>query len=116
MISSEVAHRRFHPSSLGFHPAKQDFIKFIRLAGIVLSLQAFLLLTVKYNRHYYKVLDGFHKVEILLGSQVKFLFEGAEKVGVVRESTSYVYVSYGQALLNQFLGHKQAFFQDITVG
>ena len=28
-------------------------------------------------------LDGFHKVEILLWSQVKFLFEGAEKVGVV---------------------------------
>ena len=28
-------------------------------------------------------LDGFHKVEILLWSQVKFLFEGAEKVGVI---------------------------------
>ena len=26
LISSEVAHRRFHPNSLGFHPAKQDFI------------------------------------------------------------------------------------------
>ncbi len=55
-------------------------------------------------------------MEILLGSQVKFLFEGAEKVGVVRESTANVNVSYGQTLLNQFLGHKQAFFQDITVG
>ena len=32
---------------------------------------------------FYWVLDGFHKVEILLWSQVKFLFEGAEKVGVV---------------------------------
>ena len=28
-------------------------------------------------------LDGFHKVKILLWSQVKFLFEGAEKVGVI---------------------------------
>ena len=52
-------------------------------------------------------------MEILLWSQVKFLFEGAEKVGVVRESTAHVNVSYGQTLLNQFLGHKQAFFQDI---
>ena len=34
MISSEVAHRRFHPSSLGFHPAKQDFIKFVWLVGV----------------------------------------------------------------------------------
>lgn len=47
LISSEAAHRRFHSSSLGFHPAKQDFIKFVWLAGIVLSLQAFLLLAVK---------------------------------------------------------------------
>ena len=38
LISSEMAHRRFHPSSLGFHPAKQDFIKFIRLAGIFFVL------------------------------------------------------------------------------
>ena len=38
LISSEVAHRRFHPSSLGFHPAKQDFIEFIGLAGIVFVL------------------------------------------------------------------------------
>ena len=26
LISSEVEHRRFHPNSFGFHPAKQDFI------------------------------------------------------------------------------------------
>ena len=26
MISSEAVRRRFHPSLLGFHPAKQDFI------------------------------------------------------------------------------------------
>ena len=38
LISSEVAHRRFHPSSLGFHPAKQDFIKFIGFAGMVFVL------------------------------------------------------------------------------
>ena len=38
LISSEVAHRRFHLSLLGFHPAKQDFIKFIRLAGIIFVL------------------------------------------------------------------------------
>ena len=47
MISSEVAHRRFHPSSLGFHPAKQDFIKFVWLAGIVLSLRAFFVFSDK---------------------------------------------------------------------
>ena len=40
LISSEAIGGRFHPSSLGFHPAKQDFIKFIRLAGMVSSLQA----------------------------------------------------------------------------
>ena len=38
LISSEVAHRRFHPSSLGFHPAKQDFIKYVWLAGMVFVL------------------------------------------------------------------------------
>ena len=32
LISSEVAHRRFHPSLLGFHPAKQDFIEITKLA------------------------------------------------------------------------------------
>ena len=26
LISSEAVRRRFHPSLLGFHPAKQDFI------------------------------------------------------------------------------------------
>ena len=38
LISSEVAHRRFHPSLLGFHPAKQDFIELTRLAGMVFVL------------------------------------------------------------------------------
>lgn len=40
LISSEVAHRRFHLSSLGVHPAKQDFIEFIRFAGIVFVLES----------------------------------------------------------------------------
>ena len=47
LISSEAVRRRFHPSLLGFHPAKQDFIKFVWLAGIVLSLRAFLFLAIK---------------------------------------------------------------------
>ena len=41
LISSEVAHRRFHPRSLGFHPAKQDFIKFVWFVGIVFVLASF---------------------------------------------------------------------------
>jgi hypothetical protein len=32
LISSEAARRRFHPSLLGFHRAKHDFIKSTRLA------------------------------------------------------------------------------------
>ena len=40
LISSEVDHRRFHPSLLGFHPAKQDFIKFTRLAGRLFVLSS----------------------------------------------------------------------------
>jgi hypothetical protein len=31
LISSEAARRRFHPSLLGFHRAKHDFIKDARL-------------------------------------------------------------------------------------
>ena len=38
LISSEAIGGRFHPSSLGFHPAKQDFIKFVWFAGIVFVL------------------------------------------------------------------------------
>ena len=41
LISSEAIGGRFHPSSLGFHPAKQDFIKFVCLAGIVFILASF---------------------------------------------------------------------------
>ena len=47
LISSEAVGGRFHPNSFGFHPAKQDFIKFVWFAGIVSSLQAFLFLSVK---------------------------------------------------------------------
>ncbi|MBQ6883522.1 MAG: hypothetical protein IJO25_04195 [Clostridia bacterium] len=46
LISSEAVGGRFHPNSFGFHPAKQDFIKVTRLAGIVfilVSLFCFLL-------------------------------------------------------------------------
>ena len=35
LISSEAIGGRFHPNSFGFHPAKQDFIKFVWLAGIL---------------------------------------------------------------------------------
>ena len=50
LISSEVAYRRFHPNSFGFHPAKQDFIKFTSLAGIVFILASlFLFVAVKYK-------------------------------------------------------------------
>ena len=49
LISSEAAGGRFHPSLLGFHPAKQDFIKFIILAGIVFVLARFLLLVGKHK-------------------------------------------------------------------
>ena len=38
LISSEVAHRRFHPNSFGFHLAKQDFIKFVWLVGKIFIL------------------------------------------------------------------------------
>ena len=38
LISSEAVGGRFHPNSFGFHPAKQDFIKFVWLAGIVFVL------------------------------------------------------------------------------
>ena len=38
LISSEAVRRRFHPNSFGFHPAKLDFIKFIRLAWIIFVL------------------------------------------------------------------------------
>ena len=47
LISSEAAQRRFHPSSLGFHPAKQDFIKFVWFVGIASPLQAFFVFTRK---------------------------------------------------------------------
>ena len=47
MISSEVAHRRFHPNSFGFHPAKQDFIKITKLAGIVFVLANLFLVLLK---------------------------------------------------------------------
>ena len=38
LISSEAIGGRFHPGSLGFHPAKQDFIKFVWFVGIVFVL------------------------------------------------------------------------------
>ena len=41
LISSEAVGGRFHPSSLGFHPAEQDFIKTTKLAGIVFVLASF---------------------------------------------------------------------------
>ena len=41
LISSEAVGGRFHPSSLGFHPAEQDFIKITKLAGIVFVLASF---------------------------------------------------------------------------
>ena len=47
LISSEAIGGRFHPSSLGFHPAKQDFIKFVWFVGIASSLQAFFLFSRK---------------------------------------------------------------------
>ena len=49
LISSEAVDGRFHPNSFGFHPAKQDFIKFVWLAGIFSFLRAFLFLAVKYK-------------------------------------------------------------------
>ena len=52
MISSEVAHRRFHPNSFGFHPAKQDFIKFTRLAGIVVVLASLFVFSHKKIVHF----------------------------------------------------------------
>ena len=47
MISSEVVHRRFHPSLLGFHPAKQDFIKITKFAGMVFVLASLFLFSSK---------------------------------------------------------------------
>ena len=38
LISSEAVGGRFHPSSLGFNPAEQDFIKFVWFVGIVFVL------------------------------------------------------------------------------
>ena len=38
LLFSEAKHRRFHPCSLGFHPAKQDFIKFVWLVRIIFVL------------------------------------------------------------------------------
>ena len=38
LISSEAVGGRFLPSSLGFHPAKQDFIKFVWFVGMVFVL------------------------------------------------------------------------------
>ena len=67
LISSEVAHRRFHPSSLRFHPAKQDFIKFVWLSWIVLSLQAFLLLAVKNKSFNYWLLIRLKELLIFNG-------------------------------------------------
>ena len=49
LISSEAIGGRFHPSSLGFHPAKQDFIKFTRLAGIVVVLASLFVFRRKYK-------------------------------------------------------------------
>ena len=50
LISSEAIGGRFHPSSLGFHPAKQDFIKFVWFVGIVFVLASlFLFLAVKHK-------------------------------------------------------------------
>ena len=47
MISSEAIGGRFHPNSFGFHPAKQDFIKFVWFVGIASSLRAFFVFTRK---------------------------------------------------------------------
>ena len=41
LISSEAIGGRFHPSSLGFHPAKQDFIKFVWFVEIVFIFTSF---------------------------------------------------------------------------
>ena len=50
LISSEVAHRRFHPNPFGFHPAKQDFIIITKLNGIFLRpCKLFLFLFAKYK-------------------------------------------------------------------
>ena len=47
LISSEAVGGRFHPNSFGFHPAKQDFIKFVWFVEIASSLQAFFVFTSK---------------------------------------------------------------------
>ena len=47
LISSEAVGGRFHPSSLGFHPAEQDFIKITKLAGIVFVLASFFVFNCK---------------------------------------------------------------------
>ena len=54
LISSEAIGGRFHPSSLGFHPAKQDFIKFVWFVGIVFVLASlFCFSHKKINRSLY---------------------------------------------------------------
>ena len=47
LISSEAMGGRFHPSSLGFHPAKQDFIKFVWFVGMVFVLASFFVFSGK---------------------------------------------------------------------
>ena len=54
LISSEAIGGRFHPSSLGFHPAKQDFSKFVWFVGIVFVLASFFVfIGQKANRSLY---------------------------------------------------------------
>ena len=62
LISSEVAHQRFHPSSLGFHPAKQDFIKFVWLAGIVFVLSSLLAFSRKIQTVHFTPLRSIYGV------------------------------------------------------
>ena len=47
LISSEAVRRRFHPSKLGFHPAKQDFIEFTRLVRMLFFLASFFVFSRK---------------------------------------------------------------------
>jgi hypothetical protein len=47
LIASEAVGGRFHPNLFGFHPAKQDFIKFVWLARIVFVLASFFVFSRK---------------------------------------------------------------------
>ena len=74
LISSEAIGGRFHPSSLGFHPAKQDFIKFVWFVGIVFVLASFFVfIGQKANRSLYTPFVHFVGYRSIIDSLKKLL-------------------------------------------